>query len=332
MKMNSFPKLLIIMITNNNHVSNVKTLQSVFNQDYPWIELVVVNDDTDAFQCERLIYNITDHIPENVLHIQIKENPYPIGDFASVWGIMQDSSADYVFVIHSGERFKSASVLTGCCERLGREAATDVLIAPLEEKASIPRMHQFLHNKAENPMTSNRDSMFFFRADTLRNMQETATYNCLSHLVRGNLDSGEISAAATASPICWYTEQEIEDVSVAIPTSLGNDKSKNYDAQETETATNLSFQSASIPPTKAASSTYKKRILWLHKNSRFLRIKTNILIDLVLFLIAALFLVEKILPPIWIAPATVAVLLALWNLAMLTCNLYFRKHPERLVF
>jgi len=70
--------ILLIAMLNNNHLSNVRTLQSIYSQTHPEIYLVICNDAIPKFDCERIIYNLFDK-PDNIKGIYLKENRYPLG-------------------------------------------------------------------------------------------------------------------------------------------------------------------------------------------------------------------------------------------------------------
>ena len=327
-------RILIVEITNNNHVSNVKTLQSIFRQDYPCLELVILNDDTDAFQCERLMWNITDHTPDRFHHVQIVENTYPLGEAASLRRIVEKTAADYVMILHSGERFSSDHALSNCLEALEAEQKAGVLIAPVEERSpnlkSLVAKHCFTANVGRN---ENIDSMFFYRTDALRGLLKQLPAGSVSVCegIYSALRENALLSLRSDSPICIFTEKEIEDEHPELPSTLGNETLQNIEGLMEEREKSPYPANAGEKTTAPEPSPKGKRILWLFKNSRFLRIKTNILIDLMMIFLAVLFFVEEILPPAWIIFTAVAAVLTVWIMAMLICNLYFRKHPERLV-
>ncbi|MCR4691042.1 MAG: hypothetical protein K5739_06850 [Lachnospiraceae bacterium] len=332
----SFSKFLIIFVANDNHVSNVNTLQSIFKQEYPILSLVILNDDTNAFQCERLMWNITDHIPENIEKIQIVENRYPIGEPVSVRNIIRKSNAEYVMILHSGERFSSAQVLNKCWDALEQEPDTGILTAPVEERSAdlkkVIKKHIF--DTVSDTSSENRDAMYIYRLDILRGMLEEAAkrnvHVCDS--ISSVLPEESVRRMALDFSLCIFTPKELEDTPSEVPQILGNEKLQNIKKLMEEHKSNPTAPRPVHRDTTPAPSQKNKRILWAFKNSRFLRIKTNILIDLLLIFFAVLFYTEKILPPAWCVFAAAGVLLTLWIIVMLACNLYFRKHPERLVF
>ena len=63
------PSTVVILLAGSDHLKNVKTLQSIFKQDYENIRLVVCNDHTYGFENQRLLNNFRHERPENIRQI-----------------------------------------------------------------------------------------------------------------------------------------------------------------------------------------------------------------------------------------------------------------------
>ena len=337
--MNEDKKLLIVLFVNDNHLSNVRSLQSIFKQDYPNTILYVINDDTDAFQSERLLYNITDHTPDTVQKVRIVENPYPIGECASVKNALLESKADYVYILHAGEIISSPRILRKCLMKMEHDLSSSFLIAPIEKKTDIlnetVEIRSFSLEEDKNNVERTRpcDAMFLYRSQVLYQIFEKMTSKrCnTSEAVIPFLEDN-LRFLSVDSPICFYSDESMKTPLASIPSHLGNERLHHI----TELISNQ--KSAQIESLKIAADKSRvltpsnKRTLWLFKHSRFMSIKIDVLIFLLLFLLSALVFLEKISIILGIILLSMTMIMGIWTITMLCFNLHFRKHPERLVF
>lgn len=126
-------QVLIFLFLNDNHLSNVKTLQSIYRQDYSNIYLIACNDCTEEFQCERFLYNFEAGRGENIKGIYFHENEYPIGELQSKKILLPKvKDANYVMILHSGEYFVSNNVLTKCVKSFQGDEGIDVISMNVE--------------------------------------------------------------------------------------------------------------------------------------------------------------------------------------------------------
>ena len=337
--MNEDKKLLIVLFANDNHLSNIRSLQSIFKQDYPNIILFVINDDTDAFQSERLIYNITDHTPETVQKVRIVENPYPIGECASVKNALSESEADYVFILHAGEIFSSPKVLRKCLMKMEHDLSSSFLTAPIEKKSDNLKetieIKTFSKEEIETfEKTRPCDAMFLYRSQVLYLILEKMTGKSCNtcEAVLPLFSDDNLRFLSIDSPICFYSDENMKTPLASIPSHLGNER-LHHISELISDQRNSQTDSVKITADKSRILTpSNKRTLWLFKHSRFMSIKIDVLIFLLLLFFSALVFWEKISVILGIALIFITVLVGIWTITMLCVNLYFRKYPERLVF
>lgn len=349
-KPNSDQSILIIEFTNDNHLSNVKTLQSIFQQKDNLFKLVICNDCTDRFQCERFIYNITDHKPDNFQKVEIIENLHPVGESVSVRQILDEYDAKYVFIIHSGEYLVDPDILSKCATIICDYPMTDALAVSVErceedlittiECLKLPDWEINVERPTSgfSPLFSKiRDCNFFYRGSSLKKL----LYSNMNHgdsVFKSTISSylnEMLKIEKQSFSVCKFSSESINNPVIDIPSDLENERIKRI-------ANRLTFQGKKDPSVNSVrfsdvSTTVKldnkrKMGIWLYKHSRFQRIKFNIIIALLLFNLALLLNIKEV-PIIVVGPIIViSALIMIWNIAMLCCNLYYRKHPERLVY
>lgn len=164
-------QFLVILFLNDNHLSNVKTLQSIYKQDYPNIYLLACNDCTDAFQCERFIYNFEAGRGKNIRRIYLHENRYPLGELHTQRLLMDKVNSDYVIVLHSGEYFVTNDVLSKCVEIMENDQNAVGVLMNVElwtndMKKCISKHNVFSKNEY-------RASMAVYRLEMLKSILNT---------------------------------------------------------------------------------------------------------------------------------------------------------------
>ena len=333
---------LIVEFVNDNDLSNVKTLQSIFTQDCPVYDLVVCNDCTDAFQCERFLYNVTDHMPSNLRQIQVIENPHPRGETASLRAILAKYETDYTVVLHSGEILTGGDVLRRAAAEFDPDEAISALAVQAEQwdedMKECERTLAWSDEAERNGLRDLRDCQFVYRSGALRRALQAADAEksrVLEAVVPTLAAAGAVSARDWA--LCRFSERSVTSEAVELPEELGSERLRHI-AQLLEEGADEKSAQTPLPPkrTTQANDPVRKRKLWLYKHSRFQRLKSAMAVTLMLILLGLFLLSQKaafpLLSMLGVPALVVAALMALWIFAMLCCNLYYRKHPERLVF
>ena len=178
--------VLIIAFTNDNHLSNVKMIQSIFKQDYENITLAICNDNTGNFQEERFFYNLAPNRPDGVRKIYFNCNKYTIGEINSFKNLVNKFESEYVFVIHSGEYFTENSSIKKCVE-IFEENENSVAISARAEiwtddmkkcsETITYSVDNFLFDKLIGGNTKKMsDCMFMYRTSLFDDIQITNDY------------------------------------------------------------------------------------------------------------------------------------------------------------
>lgn len=335
-------QLLVIIFVNDNHLSNVISLKSVFNQDFPAYQLVLCNDCTDAFQCERLLFNVTDHTPLNCLQVHVIENRYHMGEVLSVKKILDEHKTEYTYILHSGESLKSSDSLSSVVSALEEEPDATAAAGEVElYNDSMKRVEKTLAWPPENGETEKSfltNSMFLYRSAALSRVLDSKRNNdrVFEQAVPALSEDGAV--LSLSFPLSYYSKKRVTSTPVELPDSLGNERLQRISSQlEGEEKQSAPFQpKAPLQKEDLTANKEKRKVLWFYKRSRFSRIKSTATIVLLLLLIGLFLLLGQhtgipLLRTAGLVVLAVAALLAIWIAAMICCNLYFRKHPERLV-
>lgn len=342
----------VFFFANNNHTQNVRTLQSIYTQDYKCINLIVCNDCSYGFDSERLLNNFQELKPENVQQIYYHENQIPRGEYYSQAQFWDRIDGTFIVTIHSGERFTSPSALRDCAASLKYDASLAAALTGVEEwsddfgsmlsvstVAGSPDSRLVLSSENANALqTQNiRDCMVMYRLSALRSLQLSLDKHCV-HISRSIipqlLENGH-RIVALRSCMCKFCENSLQNTVSPVPSAFGNTTLRNISVllQESDGQATLSgdlFQSTlPTPPRKQGN----KLMVMLHKLSTFARIKNYAILTLLLCIAGALFLnlntpATDVLGGVFMVCAVIALLV---TAGMLVCNLYFKRNPQRLV-
>lgn len=337
-------RLLLFAFVNNNHISNVKMLQSIYKQDYENIVVVICNDCTDGFQSERLLYNFNACRTENIRQVYFQENPYPQGEFLSLKLSWSRVEADYIMILHSGECFTSPQALRNGVKYLEYDDSAAAVIAPVEqwsddsknlESVYIPANRNTITvtNQLLLPEEDIRDCMVLYRMSVLRNLDieiaERQTH--ISRKLLPTLLERKEAIMVLSTSFCRFSSNNIKDVFVPIPNTYGNVKLQRID--ELLKIPSVLIGQGSVQ--RAIHQTKKRNYnVLLYRFSRFQKLKAYAVLDLLLMICAACLIMTgvKFLAIVASVLFAVTVLLSIWIAAMLICNLYFKKYPQRLVW
>lgn len=338
----------IFFFANNNHLSNVRTLQSIYRQDYPHINLVVCNDCTYGFQSERLLNNFEAGRGANIEYIYYQENPIPMGECGSQLQLWDRIDTEYYFVIHSGDLLSSPDALRLSINslRLDRSLAAVVNGLNLKDEAfnkvlsttTITRnpQAQGIYSAADkNELRAHRvrDCMAVYRLKMLKKLpRETLEDNRYlgKQALPALLEEGHRIAVRTTA-LCCYSESSIQDVVIPEPTKLGRDTLRNIRdmlQEQAEKPEDMLFQSQ--VPQPPAPRRNRHRVLY--KLSSLKKILRYAGVAVLLAIAAGLFLqLEAPLAFLGWGFLALAACAGAFAVAMLVCNLYYKKNPQRLV-
>lgn len=343
----------IFFFANSNHLSNVKTLQSIYKQDYERINLLICNDCTYGFESERLLNNFEAQKPDNIQQIIFHENKYPMGEYRSQAQFWDRLDSEYYLTIHSGEYFTSPSALRECIEALEEDASlaavatgselwsndfkvklSDHVVLQIDSSFAVLSSTDYHENETE----ALRDCMVVYRLADLRGKKFQFDSQCtqISQYIVPQLIQEEKPVAILMTKLCRYSESSIEDQAAEIPAEFGFNKFQNIErllqdaAQKQEVQESMLFQS-SVPTPKKKQG--RNIALFLYKQSTFARMRSCAVLML-LFIIAAVLTMQLdavYMSVLSFALMACAIVSAALIIGMLCCNLYFKRNPQRLV-
>ena len=341
--------LTIFFFVNNNHLSNVRTLQSIYRQDYPHINLVVCNDCTYGFQSERLLNNFEADRGANIEYLYFQENPWPMGECASQTQLWDRIHSDYYYVIHSGDELAEPDVLRRCVATLRLDRSLAAAVAAVEQWDDKRRKLLATTTVTKDPEAQGvfsaadqkqlqvhrlRDCMAVYRLETLKKLTldvEDPTRFLSKQAMPQLLEMGR---RITVQPytLCQYTQSSVQDFLLPEPAQLGRDTLRNIQQllQEREqTGENALFQ-ADVPPVKPPKRNIHKM---LYKLSTVKKIALYAGGAVMLSVAAALFLMleQTVFFLIGCGFLALAAGAAGLTVLMLVLNLYYKKNPQRLV-
>lgn len=98
------------------------TLDSIFSQDYPNIQIVISDDGSDNWDDAviRIEEYINRHKGENIKSYKLLHLPYNQGTVKNVNNALKAADGDYIKPIGCGDKLADGSVLTNCVEEIGR--------------------------------------------------------------------------------------------------------------------------------------------------------------------------------------------------------------------
>jgi len=341
--------IVVIFLANGNHLSNVKTLQSIYRQNYENINVIICNDHTYGFQSERLLNNFQNLKPDNIRQLYYRENPYVLGEYGSQAQFWKMIDSEFVVTIHSGEYLTSPSVLTECIRKINVDKSVAALVTGAELwnddfkrlisvdcVAEEANSHQLLNAVGDEhvDLEKIRDCMVVYRLSALRKLQLQLNNDCTQisrYIVSEMLNNGS-QLALSQLCLCKYSLCSIEDDAGVVPAKFGNETLNNIAKllQERAVEEQMLFHSTLETPARKQGRNIH---IMLHKLSTFKKISAYIVLSLLLFIAAALFLhleytFAPVMGAVFLIFAGAALLLATF---MLFCNLYYKKYPQRLV-
>ena len=338
----------VFFFVNNNHISNVKTLQSIYKQDYSNINLLICNDCIYGFESERFLYNFQEYKNENISQIYFHENFHPLGEYESVLQFRGRLKGEFLIIIHSGEYFLSSSILRESIAAMEYDSsiAAEIFNAEYWDDSFTKRIavetalinssaRQLLH--ADDIMINKlRDCMVIYRLSVLNtiNLKAVPLNLCTSQCVIPQIMENGAVISIPAS-LCRFSLDSTQNRPKKAPESLGNVRLKNIEKILEQNKTKEIPPNSIFEPSVLKPPIYNihKLPLTLYKFSTYIRVKNYAVISLLLFIAAALFFnlsnpLSFLLGTFFIVLASVA---SLWTIGMAGCNLYFKKNPQRLV-
>lgn len=339
----------IFFFANNNHLSNVKTLQSIYRQDCDNLNLIVCNDCTYGFQNERLLNNFEAGRPANIQYVYFHENSHPMGEFASQTQFWDRINSEYYLTVHSGEVFTAPDALRSCVNTLRWDKSLAAAVAGVEQwdtrfkkRLSVDKITDDEHHTvlsgadmANLHLDCIRDCMVLYRLPELRSMMlhiGEDVCQISSEIIPYFLENGSRIAIRHIA-MCRYSEDSIQDVQIPAPAKLGSDSLRNIEKMLQESAGRQQGGTEPLFNSSVASSPKRKKNihLILYKLCTLARIKSLALIALLLYIAAALFLSLDSMQTFGLLFMVLACLATVCVMVMVGLNLHYKRNPQRLV-
>lgn len=213
--------VLIIAFTNDNHISNIKMIQSIFKQNYENIILIVCNDNTDNFQEERFFYNLVPNRPDNIKKIYFHRNKYSIGEINTFNNLVKKFDSDYVFVIHSGEYFTEDDSIKKFVKTFDENESSVAISAQAElwtddmkklSETITYSVGDFLFDKLIGGSTKNAsDCMFMYRTSLFDDIQITNDYKKIYLNIISEIEKNKSDITTIEYSICKFSPQSISN-------------------------------------------------------------------------------------------------------------------------
>lgn len=342
----------IFFFANNNHLSNVKTLQSIFRQDYPRINLIVCNDCTYGFQSERLLNNFEAGRGENIQYLYFQENPWKMGECGSQMPFWDRIDSEYYYVLHSGDQFCAPDALRMAVNTLRLDKSLAAVVTGVELWDDDFKKCQSTTTITKNPEAQGvfsasdqtqlrvhriRDCMTIYRLGALKALtlsEQDRTRHLGKQALPALLEKG-LRITVMQTSLCRYCKADIHDQPQAEPAKLGSDTLNNIRQlleqreEQEKNRENLLFHD-NAPEKKPPR---RNPHLLLFKLSTVVKICGYAAVALLLSIAGALFMLleQKVLNLLGMGFLALAAFSAVWTVAMLACNLYYKRNPQRLV-
>lgn len=335
--------VVVFFFTSSNHLSNVKTLQSIYRQDYRHIRLIVCNDCTSGFESERLLNNFEHDRPDNIEYIVFQENERPLGEFrsqAQFWSRLTDA---FFFTIHSGEYFASPSSVRSCVQKLKENGSVCAVVCNCDRRDSSFRVVEKEYAAADilagaaGQVCELRDCMVLYRVSALQatTFRPDDTLTHISRQLVPHLLAQGNRVTVLDKDICHFSDESIDPMLAPVPAEFGSHTLENIEnllrEQQAQPAQKTALFQAQPDISKKHSG--RNIFLLLSKLSTVSRILLYAIVTLLLFTAGGLFLNlgAGLFTVMGIGFLVLAVLAAFWTAGMLVCNLYLKKNPQRLV-
>lgn len=339
----------VFFFVNNNHLSNVKTLQSIYKQDYPHINLVVCNDCTYGFQGERLLNNFEAGRGPNIEYLYFQENPWPMGECASQTQLWDRIHSEYYFVIHSGDLLVAQESLRQCINNLRLDRSLAAAVAGLQlwddkfkkclattRLTKDPEAQGIFSAADQSQLRLHRlrDCMTVYRLSALKKLElsEDDRSRFLSKQAMPQLLERGHRITVMQTALCAYSEAGVRDEQFQEPAKLGRDTLSNIEQllkQRQERGEDTLFESE----VTAVKAPRKNRHTMLYKLSTFKKIGLYAAGSVMLAIAAALFLLleQQVFFFVGLGFLALAACAAGLTVLMLFLNIYYKKNPQKLV-
>lgn len=126
---NDWPDFSIIILTFRNQRLVYKMLDSVFQQDYPNIHLIISDDGTPDFDAEEIERYIDEHKSDNIRSSIVRANPQNMGTVKHVHAVLQSVDSEYFVLTAADDLFCGDNVISEYVKAFERNADKGWVVA-----------------------------------------------------------------------------------------------------------------------------------------------------------------------------------------------------------
>jgi len=145
----------VIVLTYNNLNYLPELLDSVFKQDYPFIELIISDDGSEDFNRKDIEAYIDRHKRGNIRRFVIRQNAANMGTVKNLNAAIQYSAGDYIVPIAGDDAFFSESALTSFAKAFQSLSDEDYIVT-----SQVVEYDAYL-KKSLGPSVTNYQRMLF---------------------------------------------------------------------------------------------------------------------------------------------------------------------------
>lgn len=160
--------LLCVFLT-DNHLKNVKTLQSIYKQKQINVFLCLINNGLLDFQCERYIYNLNVDRPQNINQVYLYELEKRKDVVNCVKEMTNKFTTDYLYVLRAGDYLKGDVALKESVDSLSSQEEYRICLLSYEKENRYYTVNTYrsLTERCDELWTKYRDCMFIYDASIL---------------------------------------------------------------------------------------------------------------------------------------------------------------------
>lgn len=124
------PPLVTILVLSYKNTAYVRgMLKSIFNQDYPRIQLIVSDDGTEDFVPDELLEYIDEEKESNIEQVIVRKNEENLGTVKHVTKAMPLAEGEYLILTAADDRYNDSGAITACVRRLLNRPEAQWLVA-----------------------------------------------------------------------------------------------------------------------------------------------------------------------------------------------------------
>lgn len=124
------PPLVTILVLCYKNTAYVRgMLKSIFNQDYPRIQLIVSDDGTEDFAPDELLEYINEEKESNIEQVIVRKNEENLGTVRHVTEAMPLAEGEYLILTAADDRYNDSAAISACVRRLIERPEAQWLVA-----------------------------------------------------------------------------------------------------------------------------------------------------------------------------------------------------------